>query len=275
MAIFVLVVLGLCFGSFINALVWRLHEQQKTKSKKKRDALSIAHGRSMCPNCGHTLAAKDLLPVVSWLSLWGKCRYCQAPISRQYPIVELLTAALFVASYIYWPGDNPGITQSIQLGLWLVVLVGLIALAVYDLRWYLLPNRLVFPLQALALFFALSRFVIGMDGYTIVQLIGSLIISSGLFWTLYTVSKGELIGYGDVKLGVVLGLVLGRVDLAFLMLFCASLLGSLAALPLLLTGKAKRTTHIPFGPFLISGTIFVFLFGARLVEYYTSNLLLL
>src|SRR5882762_114793 len=107
MIIVVLAILGLCFGSFVNAAVWRIYAQEQVKSKKlqvkKSTNLSIVNGRSVCPHCEHELAAKDLMPVFSWLSLGGKCRYCKKPISRQYPLVELLTAVLFVFSYLYWP----------------------------------------------------------------------------------------------------------------------------------------------------------------------------
>src|SRR3954465_436221 len=104
MIIAVLVVLGLCLGSFVNALVWRLHEQEEGGSKKAAaKKLSIIKGRSMCPHCKHALKPIDLIPVISWLSLRGKCRYCSKPISIQYPIVELSTALLFVVSYIWWP----------------------------------------------------------------------------------------------------------------------------------------------------------------------------
>ena len=91
-------VLGVCFGSFVNALVWRIHEQSKPKKKRAASdkELSVVSGRSMCPNCKHTLSTKDLLPVISWLTLGGKCRYCSKPISWQYPSVEMLTALLFV-----------------------------------------------------------------------------------------------------------------------------------------------------------------------------------
>ncbi len=106
----VVAVLGVIFGSFVNALVWRLHEREELRaqltelSSRKRfsvkrlnalssrlQALSVWRGRSMCPHCDHELAAKDLVPVLSWLSLRGRCRYCGKPISRQYPAVELLT----------------------------------------------------------------------------------------------------------------------------------------------------------------------------------------
>src|SRR4051794_11351319 len=104
----ILLFLGLCFGSFINALVWRVHEQEK--GKKTRN-LSILHGRSQCPHCGHELAAKDLIPVISWLLLKGKCRYCGQPISRQYPAVEATTSGWFLLSYYFWPGGVFGVGE--------------------------------------------------------------------------------------------------------------------------------------------------------------------
>src|SRR5690606_15326595 len=104
MVIIVLALLGLIFGSFVNALVYRLHEQsaqgkkQRTKGKVKNKQLSISKGRSICVHCKHELAWYDLIPVLSWLLLRGKCRYCHKPISRQYPVVELVTAAIFALS---------------------------------------------------------------------------------------------------------------------------------------------------------------------------------
>ena len=124
MIIAVLVIFGLCFGSFVNALGWRLHKQ--LNAKKPNPDLSILKGRSMCPHCGHTLSAVDLLPVVSWLSLGGKCRFCRKPISWQYPVVEMVTAVLFLVSYIYWPFTLNGV-ESIVFGSWLVMLVGFMA----------------------------------------------------------------------------------------------------------------------------------------------------
>jgi prepilin signal peptidase PulO-like enzyme (type II secretory pathway) len=111
-------------------------------ARKKRPELSILKGRSQCVNCEHTLAAKDLVPVFSWLSLKGKCRYCKKPISYHYPAVELLMASLFVISYSFWPYGLTGTYWSGFIA-WLVAIVILVALLVYDARWMLLPNRLV------------------------------------------------------------------------------------------------------------------------------------
>ena len=124
---------GLLIGSFINAFVWRLHEKK-----------GIAHGeRSECPHCHHTLAARDLVPVISWFWLRGKCRYCRKQIHWQYPVVEVLTAGLFAWSAVILAPDSA--ETVIKLGLWLVLLAMLIILAVYDTRWMILPNKIIFP----------------------------------------------------------------------------------------------------------------------------------
>ncbi len=274
MIIAVLIILGLCFGSFVNALVWRLHEQDKPKKKRAAsdDDLSIVKGRSMCPHCKHTLAASDLLPLFSWLFLGGKCRYCRKPIGWQYPLVEAATAVLFVASYLWWPQgfDNRGI---FELAIWLVALVAFMALIVYDLRWMLLPNKIVFPLTGLAIFKVFGVAILFGGGvHSILNALFGLLIAGGIFYVLFQVSDGKWIGGGDVKLGFALGLLLGGPTLAMLMLFVASLLGTLVALPGLLAKRLKRTSVLPFGPFLILGTMITMLFGTALITWYEHRL---
>src|SRR4051812_3134403 len=97
----ILVFLGLCFGSFSEALTWRLHQQSLPKKKRAASdrELSMLHGRSMCPNCKHTLGFFDLVPLFSWLALKGRCRYCGQNIGWHSPVLELGMASLFVASY--------------------------------------------------------------------------------------------------------------------------------------------------------------------------------
>lgn len=278
MIIFVLVVLGLCFGSFVNALVWRTHQQ--SMPKKKRTAadkeLSIVSGRSMCTHCKHTLAWYDLLPLFSWLSLGGKCRYCQKSIGKQYPLVELATAALFVASYAFWPADLVTTYDWLLLSFWLASLVGLVALFVYDLRWMLLPNRIVFSLLSLASVSAAVQ-LLGSDNPVVLlgNFVGAVLVAGGIFYVLFQVSSGRWIGGGDVKLGFVLGLLLGSPGQAFLMLFLASVLGLIAGIPALILGKSNLSSKIPFGPFLITATVLVKLFGAGIITWYADNFLYL
>ncbi|HVC36674.1 MAG TPA: prepilin peptidase [Candidatus Dormibacteraeota bacterium] len=272
MVIVVMFVLGLALGSFVNALVWRLHEQSKVSNKKTSNQytarLSISHGRSMCPNCKHQLAAKDLLPVVSWLFLKGKCRYCNNSISIQYPIVEILLGLMFVASFLLWPVNIVGL-QIILLILWLILLVGFMALVIYDLRWMLLPNRLVYPLIAIACLFGLSEVVTAVrPGIAALNISLAVLVGGGLFYGLFQVSGGKWIGGGDVKLGFLLGLIAGTPVRSFLFIFLASLLGSLLSLPLLLTKRLKQSSRIPFGPLLIAGLIIVQFFGTAILLWY-------
>lgn len=268
MVIALLVLLGLCFGSFVNALVWRIHEQAKKKSKFSSKELSISKGRSMCTHCGHALAAQDLIPVLSWVSLRGKCRYCRKAIPDT-PFSELLTPVLFVLSFVYWPHgfDGLGIFMFVA---WLVLLVGFVALFIYDLRWQLLPNRIVFVLMAVALIQVIVEIAAGGGVDCLVGALWGVVFGAGIFWVLFQVSGGRLIGGGDVKLGVVYGLLLGGPINSLLCIFLASIIGTFVALPLVAAGRAEKTTKIPFGPYLITAVVVVYLFGADIVSWYRA-----
>jgi len=278
MIIVLLAVFGLIFGSFVNALVWRIHEQEALHEKKKKPTkkqlaeLSILRGRSMCTHCHHELAGKDLVPLFSWLWLQGKCRYCGAPIGWQYPVVEAVTAGLFVASYIWWPDQLTGIAVQ-QFVVWLGFVTMFVALAVYDLRWYLLPNRIVYPLNIIAvievLIVALNKHNLGALWE---PLAGALIIS-GLFYLLFQLSAGKWIGGGDVKLAITLGLWAGTPLKACLVLFFASLIGTVVSVPIALRAKQGLKLRVPFGPFLLAATFLTVLFGTGVINWYIDRLL--
>lgn len=274
--IFLIISFGLVFGSFINAWVWRLHEQidkngnPKKLTKKRKAELSISKGRSMCPDCGHALAAKDLVPVFSWLYLRGRCRYCYAPISPQYPIVELVTALLFVVSYLSWPIDLVHPWQIVQFATWLFALVGLVALAVFDIKWMLIPDKIVLPLTVAVLVSTTVQIILGRPLQSIVEICGAVAITSGLFWILFQVSRGKWIGGGDVKLGLLTGLLIGTAAGGFLYLMVASLLGIIFALPSMISGKASVVSKIAFGPSLIAACVVVVLYGQAAIDWYTN-----
>jgi leader peptidase (prepilin peptidase)/N-methyltransferase len=276
MVIGLLVVYGLCLGSFINALLWRVRVQADTKLKKKLTSskdnpvdLSILKGRSVCPNCKHTLHAIDLVPILSWLSLGGKCRYCKKPISIQYPIVEASTAFLIVFSYIEWPIKLKGAQIAVFI-LWELVIIGLVALAVYDIKWKLLPNRILYPTTVIALAMAIMVVVSSSTPLkALLNVVGAVLIGGGIFYILFQVSSGRWIGGGDVKLGVVLGLIVGTAEKSLLFIFLGSILGSVISVPLLITGRLKRTSSIPFGPLLIVGGYITVLFGTNIINWYT------
>jgi prepilin signal peptidase PulO-like enzyme (type II secretory pathway) len=271
-----LVVLGLCLGSFVNALVWRLHEQEELRATKPKDwrkklrELSIVRGRSMCPHCRRQLATKDLVPVLSWVSLHGKCRYCSKPIAWQYPAVELAVAVLFVLSYLWWPFALHGYGL-FTFNLWLVFVVGFVALTVYDIRWFLLPDKLVWPLAGLALVQVATHVLLyGGDGETLLTAGLGVLVASGVFYLLYIGSKGKWIGGGDVKLGIIIGLLVGGPWPAFLVLYVASAAGTLVSLPLLARKKVTRTSLIPFGPFLLFATVVVQLVGSSIINWFNG-----
>ncbi len=266
-----LFVLGLCFGSFVSASVWRFHEQSRKKklSAEQKRRLSILRGRSMCVHCRHALAWYDLLPLVSWLSLRGKCRYCHNPIDDN-PLVELLTGLLFVLSYVAWPYTFGGVGTGLFI-CWLVTLVGFVFLMVYDLRWMLLPNPVVFGLMGVAGVQVLLRMIaIGDARAVLLDALAGVLAIAGPFYLLFQASRGRWIGGGDVRLGVVIGLLVGGPLSSIMVLFLASVFGTLYALPMMARRAIRPTSRIPFGPFLLAATIVVFLYGSRIGDWYIS-----
>lgn len=257
-----LLLFGLCFGSFANAADWRL--------KVRKD---IVRDRSECVHCHHKLSGLDLIPVLSWVYLRGKCRYCKKPISPQYPLVELAVAAYFVGSYLAWPVPLSGGYEWFQFGLWLVYGVMGAILFVYDLKWQLLPDRLVKPLIALGSIQFVVRAI--HEQWSFERFFGELILAlaaiAGLYWVLHVVSKGAWVGFGDVKLGIFMGLALGWQN-ALLALFLANLIGVVVILPGLALGKLTRKSKVPFGPFLLVGFVLAGLFGDSLIRLYFENL---
>lgn len=271
MIILILILLGLCFGSFVNALVWRVYKQEGAKTAKQRAKYSIANGRSMCTHCRHVLDVKDLIPIFSWVILGGKCRYCHKPI-QDTPWPELVLPLLFVASYLLWPQQLHG-EQTMLFCFWLVFLVGFLALATYDLRWFMLPNRIVFPLMGVLVVQVLAQVIFFTPPLReIVSGVLGVVLGGGFFWLLFQVSNGKWIGGGDVKLGFLLGGLLAGPLEAAVMIFFASLIGCTAAVPFFLTGGLKRSSRVPFGPCLLLATVIVRLFGAGLITWYKRQI---
>ena len=255
---------GAAMGSFIDALTWRLHTKR-----------NFVTGRSECEHCHHKLGVLDLIPIFSWLMLGGKCRYCHKPITPVALLTEIAMATLFVVSYLNWqPGF--GSWQAITLfGLWLVYLVMLGALFVYDLRWFLLPDVIVLPLIALGL--ADAGIQTWLAGASIADYANHVVLGvlamAGVYWALYMVSKGKWVGFGDVKLAVFMGAVLGW-QKTLLVLMLANVIGLLVVLPGLLTRKLNAKSRVPFGPFMIVAFVIVGLFGDSILDWYIHTFLL-
>ncbi len=279
------VLLGLFFGSFVGATVWRLRvrqlrsdeaEGEKINRKDKSEVSkikkqSIFNDRSVCLHCGHRLKWYDLIPLASWLYLNGRCRYCKKPIGSFEPLVELVMAAFFLVSYLCWPTPLDSALDITRLVIWLVAGVGLAILFVYDARWFLLPNAIVFPLIGLGVVNAVV--VLAENNFAVSEFMSILYgcaVLGGLYYLIYVVSKHQWIGFGDVKLGFALALLLADWQLAVLALFLANVIGTIIFLPLMAAKKIKRNTHIPFGPLLIGGWFVAGIFGARILDWYLS-----
>lgn len=258
--IIIFAILGICLGSFANAAVWRI--------KVKKD---IVHDRSECVHCHHKLAALDLIPVVSWLMLRGKCRYCHKKIEDS-PLVELAVMLYFVGSYLLWPTDLSSVYAWIGFGLWLTYGVGLAILFVYDLKWYLLPDKVVWPLVVLGAIDFVNTVL--WHHWSPLQLITELTLAvmviAGVYYVLYFISKGKWIGFGDVKLGLFMGLALGW-QAGLVALLLANVIGCLIVIPGLALGKLKRDSRIPFGPLLIAGFVLAGVWGHQFFDWYISG----
>ena len=256
---------------------WLVEETAERKIERKRlDGLLAApsHDYSRCLHCQHRLAWYDLLPLVSWLSTGGKCRYCKSRIGVYEPLMELGVAGTFALSYLLWPFSLEGVFGVGFFGLWLVAVVVLAILFAYDFKWFLLPDTMVFLLVGVGIGMNAIR-LIEADTMSAVLLnsSGAVVILSGLYFVLYHLSRRQWVGLGDVKLGVGLALLLADWRLALLALFMANLIGSIAVLPAMVQGKLHRKTHVPFGPLLIIGTVIAFLAGEHIINWYMGMLL--
>lgn len=280
-----LALVGLVMGSFAGASLWRLRARQLVEDKaegekvdkkefKMLEPLSkvrLSTDRSMCLHCGHHLKWYDLIPLFSWVATGGKCRYCHKKIGWFEPLIEIGVAVFFVTSYIFWPETIQTIPQMAYFTLWLIAGVFLAVLFAYDLKWSILPNRAMFPLIGVAAVAALFNIFGSLDPVgMLVSVVIAAFLLSGLYLILWIVSKGQWIGFGDVKLGLALALLLVDWKLAFLALFAANLIGCLIVIPGLLSGKLSRGTHVPFGPLLILGAVVAAWWGNAVLGWYFS-----
>lgn len=288
--IIVLLVLGLCAGSFAGATVWRLRARQLVADKKSGEKVNehdlkrlrpLATGafghkdRSRCLNCGYQLKWYDLIPLVSWITLRGKCRKCRKSIGWFEPLMEIGVAAYFIGSYILWPDPLNNPIAITQLVVWLLAGVSLAILFAYDAKWFLLPDSVNTTLWILGIVSATLVIIDSTDKLAAISsIVSSVGILSGLYLLLYMISKGNWVGFGDVKLGFGLGLLLADWRLAVIGLFAANFVGTLIVLPGMVAGKIKAQSRIPFGPLLIAGTIIAKFTGIWLIGAYASALIL-
>ena len=249
---------GLAIGSFLNVVIARL--------PREGGGASIAEGRSCCPTCGEVLRTRDLVPVASWFLLRGRCRYCEAPISKQYPLVELTTAVLFATSWVFS-------ATHVDAALNALVAAVLVCLAVIDWRTQLIPDSLWIAIAVLGV----ARIGCGYaallgSGWApriVEAAIGAFIVSVPLFALAYLIGG---FGGGDVKLMFAAGIYLGWQNIA-LAFFIGVVLGGIVGVALLATKRATRKTAIAFGPYLAIGIWVATLWGTAIIDWYMGALL--
>src|SRR3989344_2900567 len=263
---FLVFLIGLCIGSFLNVVIYRLEKDE-----------GFVKGRSYCPRCRHQLMWLDLIPVVSYLFLQGSCRYCHKKISWQYPAVEVATGLIFLLIFNFQFSiiNQFEIFQFLNvidlLFLWYIASV-LIVIFVYDLKFYLIPDKVLFPAIAITFIFRLlysvfiGNWVLGIGNFLLAAL-----IASGFFLSIYLISKGRWMGFGDVKLAILLGLVLGFPNI-LAGLFLSFFFGAIIGLGLMFFGKKGLKSELPFAPFLILGTFLAMFFGDQIIFWYTHFL---
>lgn len=228
---------GLCIGSFLNCVVYRLNHN-----------LSPLKGRSICPKCKHQLAWRDNIPLLSFILLRGKCRYCRSPISWQYPIVELIAGVL--ALLIFQFSNFP----IFQLIFNLLITYCLLAIFVSDLLYETIPDQVIIFGLLLSLIFGWFNLLAGLG-------------AAGFFLLLVLATRGRGMGLGDVKLVGLMGLILGWPKI-LIALFLAFLTGALVGVILILLGKKRFGQHISFGPFLAAATLISLFWGGLIWQWY-------
>lgn len=240
-------ILGLVLGSFYNVVGLRIPEHQ-----------SLIKPRSHCPKCKRELTALDLVPVVSYLVLRGKCRGCGSKIPAFYPIMELSTGLLFMLAFYTY-----GLTGELFVALTLISL--LVIIFVSDLVYMVIPDKILLFFIPLII---IERIFIRLHPWWN-PLVGA-VAGFGLLFLIALISKGGM-GGGDIKLFFVLGLALG-LKLTLLAFFLATLVGAIYGVIGMIVGRFKKRQQIPFGPFIAIGTLLSYFYGNSIIEWYLQKL---
>lgn len=245
--------LGIIIGSFLNVCIYRIPREE-----------SIAFPPSHCTHCSHPLDWYDLIPIVSYFSLRGKCRYCGEGISPQYPIIELLNGILYLFVFHYFG-------LSLEFAFYGFMASILVVICLIDLHEQIIPDELVLLiLIATVLYKAAAYFLYGTSIVFRDGIFGFL--SGGLFFLIIAVASNGAMGGGDIKLIAVLGLILG-LKKTLLNILLAFIIGAVVSLYLLLSGKKGRKDAIPFGPFINIAFIITLFYGDMIIRRYVQSFL--
>ncbi len=232
---------GLIFGSFLNSLVYRLYYD-----------LSI-WSRSLCPICKTKLQIRDLIPLLSFVILKAKCRFCKRKISWQYFFIELSTGFLFVLVFLKYGAFNLFLLRD------LFFVFILFFIFIFDFKYYLILANIVLPV------FVISFFINLLLGFLWWNLLLAIFIGGGFFLLQFILTRGKGIGFGDIGVGILIGAMFGW-QLTILIIIIAYLIGGLIALILLISKKKKFGDVLPMGSFLAVAAIIVLFFGNKILD---------
>lgn len=288
----VLALFGLIIGSFLNVATLRYDPDRGFLNMR------LFGGRSHCPRCHAQLAWHELIPVFSYLFLGGRCRHCKRRISAQYPIVELLTALIFVAvpmriasmSLSLFSGIVApfSFAHSAVSALWIAIFVLLLALAVIDLRHMIIPDFITASLAAIGValvgvtqllggfgllhgsFMGHYAMILGFRESIVANHLFAAFIGLAFFGLIIGLSRGRAMGWGDLKLAGVLGIIFGWPD-TMLVFMLSFIVGAIVSLFLMARGRKHMRDAVPFGPFLVIGAASVFFQGFHIVSLYLGS----
>ena len=237
------IILGGLWGSFANVCIYRLPLDK-----------GVVSGRSYCPKCKKQITWKDNIPIISYFLLNGKCRKCKKPISSQYALVEFLSILFFTIIYFLY-----GITLTTLL--LMILSLSFIIVFFIDLKHFIIPNEITFSMMALGFLKSFDPNLNSLFPNYINSLIGGL-LGYGIIWSIIyfykQVRKREGMGLGDAKLFAVIGFWFGWLSIPFI-IFLSSIIALLSVVPSLLKNSRTMSSQIPFGPYIILGTL-IYLF---------------
>ncbi len=239
---------GLIIGSFLNVCIYRIPREE-----------SIAWPGSHCPECSHNLSWYDNIPLISYLILKGRCRYCGSGISMQYPLVEALNAVLYIVMYIKYGFGVDFVFYSLISSVLLVVIF-------IDLKEMIIPDSLVLCVLILSVVHKIFNYFFYGLSFGLLDSVLGLLAAGGVFLIIVLVSRGGM-GGGDVTLIGALGFVLG-LRYILLTIFLSFILGAVISVFLLAAKIKTRKDPIPFGPFIVTGFFITILWGQDIINLY-------
>ncbi len=285
-----LFIFGLVIGSFLNVVALRYDPEKDIFDLKNLG------GRSHCPKCGRTLLWYELIPVFSFIFLWGKCRTCLQKISWQYPIVEILSGLIFILpiyflnyyniNYLLASGANIFWFYAVS-AIWVLAFLSFLLLSLIDFKFFIIPDSLniflaILGVVKISIFYLADRteyfYTSFLGGYS--MLFGlqeniwlnhftALAFGSIFFGMIIYITRGRGMGMGDLKLIAALGFLLGWPDIAFTTL-ASFIIGGIVGVVLMLRNQKTMKDALPFGPFIVLGVLTTIFFGESLLKLYFS-----